>query len=58
MNNYNLSKAPFEFVLIPASLSVIFLMIMILIYCSSLSKPAGFEILIPRMAESEGLRID
>lgn len=51
-------KNPIAPVVAIAVLNLFLLMVMILIYCSSLSRPAGFEIFIPRMVESESLSND
>lgn len=46
---------PFHPILAIASLNLLSLLFLLLIFCSSLAKPAGFEIRIPRVVISEGL---
>ncbi len=46
---------PFHPILAVAFLNLFLLLFLLLIFCSSLAKPAGFEIRMPRAVISEGL---
>jgi len=47
---------PFEPILAIVGMNVFLLILLMLIFCSSLAKPAGFEIRMPRAIVSEGLQ--
>ena len=49
---------PLHPILAFAAMNLFLLILLILIFCSSLSKPAGFEIRMPRAILSEGLQRD
>ena len=53
-----LTSRPFHPILVAAAFNFFLLILMFVIYCSSLAKPAGYEILIPRLIEGESLRKD
>ena len=49
-------KIPVHPVVMVAAMNLFLLILMLLIYCSSLSRPAGFEIFIPPLVETENLQ--
>ena len=55
---YFLSYNPFHPILSAAAVNFFLIMLMLMIYCSSLARPAGYEIQIPRSGEMDSLRND
>ena len=49
---------PMHPILAVAAINLFLLILLVLIFCSSLAKPAGFEIRMPRAIVSEGLQAD
>ncbi len=49
---------PLHPILAFAAMNLFLLILLVLIFCSSLSRPAGFEISMPRAVLSEGLQTD
>jgi biopolymer transport protein ExbD len=54
----NPPSIPLHPVLIFGGMTLFLLILLMLIFCSTFSKPAGFEIRIPRTLESDGLQGD
>ncbi len=54
----NLNSTLLHPVLAVAAMNLFLLVLLVLIFCSSLAKPAGFEIRMPRAVVSEGLQGD
>lgn len=58
LNNFNPPDIPLHPVILFAALNLFLLLLAVLIFCSSFSKPAGFEIRMPRAIMSENLESD
>ncbi len=57
-NNFQIIQIPFYPILMAAVFNLFLLILLFLIYCSSFSRPAGFEVFIPSGVESENLQND
>ena len=57
-NTIQITPVPFYSILMVAVFNLFLLIFLFLIYCSSLSRPAGFEVFIPPVIESENLQND
>ncbi|MBF0489833.1 MAG: biopolymer transporter ExbD [Candidatus Omnitrophica bacterium] len=57
-NELTPTSEPFHSMLVVAAINLFLLILLILIFSSSLFSPAGFEILMPRAVLSEGLQRD
>ena len=58
LDNLAPAAIPVHPILAFAAMNLFLLILLILIFCSSLSKPSGFEIRMPRAVMSEGLQGD
>ena len=57
-NDLNPPSIPLHPILAFAAMNLFLLILLVLIYCSNFSSPAGFEIRMPRVVSSEGLQGD